>query len=173
MEVIINGIGWQEEGGLIRTFAIADGTRAAEWVNRLVSNGVHISDAALSLLKSPDFRTTKNGKVEMAIIKGSLFENCDRSTKNVFAEAEKRRFFEPSMDMACLLIEKLSARELELMGLWTIIIMHKPIKGLDGSLALLSINRINHSPQEIYLGTRHFAPTIDWGKESGFAFTVI
>jgi hypothetical protein len=163
---------WREKNGVIYfsvtsdgTTGSDDGTTGSEWIKRFAD----IGDYAKSVLRSPDFKPTNGVTTEIAVLKGMLFENDDRTTKNIRAEAKKRGFTKPNAEVACLIREKFTDEELEAMGLWWIIVMHEPIKDSDGDPSLLGASRDGDGS---WLLARWGDPGRWWHRDDGFAFAV-
>ena len=122
---------WREEDGVIYFSVTSDGTSGEDWITRLESKGFHVGDYAKQVLRSPDFKPTNGVTTEVAVLKGMLFEDNDRITKKIRAEADKRKLLKPNAELACLIREKFTDKEIEAMGLWYIVAMHEPINDSD------------------------------------------
>lgn len=135
---------WREEGGVIY-FSVTsplDVRTGEEWITRLESKGLHVDDYAKQVLRSPDFKPTNGMTTEVAVLKGRLFKDEDRTMKKIRAEADKRKLMKPNVELACLIREKFTDREVEQMCLlFTIIAMHEPINDSDGNSILLGMSR--------------------------------
>jgi hypothetical protein len=161
---------WHEQDGVIYFSVTSDGTTGEDWIPRLESKGFRVGDYAKQVLCSPDFKPTSGVTTEIAILKGMLFEENNRITKNIRAEADKRKLLKPNAEVACLIREKFTDKEIEAMGLTWIIAMHEPINDSDGAPALLNANR-NGAGQ--WLGSCDDRPGRSWDREDGFAFEVL
>ena len=159
---------WSEEDGVIRFSVTSDGTTGEEWIARLESKGFRVSNYAKSVLRSKDFKSTSD-TYEIAILKGEIFSDDDRITKNIRKEAENRKLFTPNAEVACLIREKFSDKELEAMGLYWIVAMHEPIKDSDGDPSLLFAYRLRNSS---WLSAHCGRPGSRWNRSIGFAFVV-
>jgi hypothetical protein len=160
---------WQEQNGVIYLSVTSDGTTGPQWINRLEKKGFRISDYAKGILCSPDFKPTSGVTYEVAVLKGMLFEDRDRITKKIRAEAERRNFTKPNAEVACLIREKFTDKELETMGLWWIVVMHEPIKDSGGGPGLLDVDR---SGDGRWLDACYGGPDCRWYRDFGFAFVV-
>lgn len=160
---------WRERDGVIYLSLVSDGKTGPEWIAYLESKGLFISNYAKQLLLSPDFKPTNGVIYEIAILKGMLFENSERTTKNIRAEAEKRSLLKPNIEIACLIRANFSDEELEAMGLYWIVTMHEPIKDSDVVPFLLSTYRIAYGS---WLGAYCGLPDRKWDRDFGFAFVV-
>jgi hypothetical protein len=160
---------WREQDGVIYFSVTSDGTTGPEWIERLGKKGFRISDYAKSVLRSPDFKPTKGVTTEIAVLKGMLFEDNDRITKKIRAEADKRKLNKPNAEVACLIRENFSDEEIEAMGLWYIVAMHDPIKDSDGDPYLLDAYRVDDGR---WLDTFYDFPGLRWSRPYGFAFAV-
>ena len=106
---------------------------------------------------------------EIAILKGMLFEDKNRITKNIRAEADKRKLTTPNAEVACLIRENFSDEEIEAMGLVWVAVIHEPIKDSDGDLDLLGVVRGDDGS---WLYTDYGNPGHVWDRGGGFAFVV-
>lgn len=158
---------WREENGVIYFSVTSDGTTGPEWIKRLEKKGFKVSDYAKSLLLSPDFKPTSGVKYEVAILKGMLFEDNDRITKKIRAEAGKRKFSKPNPEVACLIREMFTNEEIKTMGLVWIVAMHEPINYFDGDPGLLSAGRNDDGS---WLLAFYGKPDGRWFRDGGFAF---
>ena len=160
---------WKEHDGVIYLSLVSDGKTGPEWIAYFKSKGLRISNDAKKILLSPDFKPTNGVVYEIAILKGMLFENSERITKNIRAEAEKRKLLKPNVEIACLIRANFSDEEIEAMGLYWIVTMHEPIKDSDGDPTLLGVIRNNDGS---WLGTYYGNLGSKWNRSSGFAFVV-
>jgi hypothetical protein len=160
---------WREENGVIYFSVESDGTTGEEWIKRLESKGLRIGDYTKSMLCSKGFRPTKGVTYEIAVLKGILFGDNDRITLNIRVEADNRKFTKPNAEVACLIREMFSDKDLEAMELWWIVAMHEPIKDSAGDPTLLSASRdVDGRWLLAYCGK----PVNWWRRGSGFAFVV-
>lgn len=160
---------WREENGVIYFSVISDGTTGEEWIKRLEGKGFRVGDYAKRVLRSPDFKPTNGMATEIAVLKGMFFSDDDRITKNIHAEAKKRRFIVPNPEIACLIREKFTNKEIEAMGIWWIVVMHEPIKDSFGTPLLLSAGRYGDGH---WLNAYYVSPDFRCHRGNGFAFVV-
>lgn len=114
---------WREEDGIIYFSVKSDGTTGKNWIKRLECNDFFVESDAEDLLRSPDFKPTRGVTTEVAVFRGSLFESKDRMMVGISDEAKKRKFSKPNAELACLILEKFTRKELEAMHLLRIIVM--------------------------------------------------
>src|SRR3989344_2458381 len=161
---------WREEDGVIYLPPlVSDGTTGPLWIPRLEKQGFRIEDYVKQVLRSPDFKPTNGVTTEIAVLKGVLFEDNDRSTKKIRAEADKRKLEKPNAELACLIREKFTDKEIEAMGLVWIATMHEPINDSDGIPNLLCASRRGDGR---WLSGYYGEPDRRWARGSGFAFAV-
>lgn len=160
---------WSEKDGVITFLVTSDGTTGEEWIERLERKGLRVSDYAKSVLRSKKFQPTSGVTTLIAVFKGSLFTDDDRITQKIRAEAKKRDFTTPNVEVACLIREMFSDAEIEAMGLWWIVTMHEPIKDSVGGSLLLSADRRDGGR---WLGAYDDRPDPGWSQHDGFAFVV-
>lgn len=160
---------WREEDGVIYFSVTSDGTTGEDWIKRLEGNGFRVGDYAKQVLRSPDFKPTNGVTTEVAVLKGMLFEDNDRITKKIRAEADKRKLSKPNAELACLIREKFTDKEIEAMGLWYIVAMHEPINDSGGGPGLLYACRDDGGR---WLSACSGRPDDRWNRDDGFAFAV-
>lgn len=160
---------WREQDGVIYLDVTSDGRTGPQWIEQLEGKGFRLSDYAKSVLRSPDFKPTSGVTTEIAILKGTLFEDNDRITKKICAEADERKLTKPDAEVACLIRENFSDEEIEAMGLWWIVAMHEPIKDSDGNPRLLG-SRLYSDGR--WLSASYHAPDYRWRRVDGVAFVV-
>lgn len=160
---------WREQDGVIYLSVTSDGTTGPEWFVRLKKKSFHVSDYAKSVLCSKDFKPTSGVTTKIAILKGMLFEDSNRITKKIRTQAESRKLTKPNAEVACLIRENFSDKEIEAMGLWWIVIMHELINDSDGNPLLLTAN---HRDDGRWLGASYDRSDDKWPRDCGFAFVV-
>lgn len=160
---------WTQKDGVINFSVTSDGTTGEQWITRLESKGFCIGDYVKGALHPKDLKPTSGVVYEIAVLKGELFSDNGRITKNIRKEAKNRKLLTPNVEVACLIREKFSDKELEAMGLYWIAIMHEPIKYANSSLKLLRVRRNYDGP---WLDTSSGAPDRRWDNNYGFAFVI-
>lgn len=160
---------WREEDGVIYFSVASDGTAGEDWITRLESIGFRMSGYAKQVLRSPDFKPTNGVITEVAVLKGILFEDNDRITKKIRAEADKRKLSKPNAELACLVREKFTDEDIEAMGLQWIVAMHEPIDDSTGDPALLGAFLDDAGR---WLDAYDDRPNYRCTRDGGFAFAV-
>lgn len=161
---------WREVDGIIYLTVTLDKPTSGEgWIYRTEEKGNRVRTYAKSVLRSKKFTSSTAGTYEIVILKGSLFEDNDRMTSNIRAKADGMGLVKPNADIACLIREQFSDKEIEAMGLWWIVAMHEPIKDSDGDPSLLSAHRVVDGR---WLHACRGYPGRRWDREDGFAFLV-
>lgn len=161
METAVNGI--------IRFQVTSDGTTGAEWIIRLEKAGFKLKKHTKELLLSKEFKPTLGITYEIALLKGSLFADGSRISKNIRDEAAKRKFATPNPEVACLIREKFSDDEINDMGLYWIVTFHNQIKDYKGDLGLLATDRGVGGSE---LSVSYIGSDLQWILRTGFAFVV-
>lgn len=161
---------WREVDGVIYFSVTSNGTTGEEWLARLGKKGYHVSAYTKILLLSEDFKQTSGVTTEVAVLKGVIFKDVDRITKKIRAEAERRKLSKPNVEVACLIREMFTDKEIEDMGLSWIVTMHEPIKDSTGALSLLRSYRYGNGS---CLYPRCDDPDGYWDSDGGFAFEVV
>lgn len=158
---------WAEKDGIIYFSVTSDGTTGKEWITRLESKGFKVSNDAKRILRSEDFKPAKPMIYEIAVLKGELFSNDNRINENIRKEAKNCKLSAPNAEVACLIREKFSDKELEAMGLDYIIAIHDSIKDSNGNPFFLGVG---HNDYGSWLGARYGYPDREWDRSHGFAF---
>lgn len=158
---------WREQDGVIYFTVTSDGTTGPRWIERLEKQGFRISNWAKSVLNSSDFLPTSGITTEIAVLKGLLWSDNQRITKNIRAEADNRKLTKPNAEVACLIREKFTDKEIETMGLVWIVAMHEPIRDSGGDPDLLDARRDGDGR---WLGAACDGPGRRWRRGDGFAF---
>jgi hypothetical protein len=161
---------WKSEDGLIHFLVTSDGTSGKELVERLEEKGHGVSKYAKSVLFSPDFRSTKGITSNVCVVPGSFFAS-DPTTREVRQELDRRGLTHGKVinaELACLIREKFSNKDLAEMGLWWIVAMHEPIKDSDEDPCFLGADRQGGG----LLDTYYDGPGGGWSRYGGFAGVV-
>ena len=160
---------WTERDGVIYFTVVSDGTTGEDWITRLEGKGKRLSNEAKFVLRSREFKPTSGVIYEIAVLKGMLFNDSDRVTSKIRADAEQRTLSTPNAEIACLIRDKFTDEEIEAMGLVWIVTMHEPIAGSDGIPLLLSARRRGGGS---WLNAVWASPDGRWNRLGGFAFVV-
>ncbi|KKT13572.1 MAG: hypothetical protein UV95_C0001G0109 [Candidatus Falkowbacteria bacterium GW2011_GWF2_43_32] len=160
---------WIEKNGVVYFSVTSDGTTGEQWISRLESKIFRVKDDAKSVLRSKSFKPTSGITYKIAVLKSELFSDNERVTKNIRKDAKNRRLTTPNAEVACLIRERFSNKELEIMDLYWIVVMHESIKDFDGDPSLLSADRRGRGS---WLGTCYGGPDDRWSRSGGFAFVV-
>ncbi|MEX0649448.1 MAG: hypothetical protein WD200_00425 [Candidatus Andersenbacteria bacterium] len=163
---------WREEAGVIRFSVTSDGTTGPQWIKRLGKRRFRLNRDSEELLHSPDFVPTNGVTYDVAVLKGTLFNDGNRITQNIHAEADHRGWKygkDMPAEVACLIRETFSDEDIEAMGLWWIVVMHEPIKDSDGYPFLLGAHRYGDGP---WLNACYGRPAYGWCRGRGFAVLV-
>lgn len=158
---------WREEDGVIYFSVTSDGTTGAQWIELLEKRGDQVSEWAKRALLSQEFKPTNGVTAEIVVLKGSLFEDGNRITSNIRAEAERRELDKPNAETACLIRRMFTDKDLGVMCLSGIIVMHEPIDDSSGP-GLLGLCRNNDGR---LLSAHDGYPSNVWRREDGFAFS--
>jgi hypothetical protein len=159
---------WTEKDGVIYfTLPATDGRTGKEWKASLKSQGKRISDAAEVVLDSADFVPTTGVVYKVAAIRGTFWKkDSQRLTKNIEAEGASRGWLKLQPEAVCLIREYFGDLELEAMGLWWIVGIHKPIVAY-GYQHFLGSDRDGLGD---WLGADWAYPVNGWSGLGAFAF---
>lgn len=163
----------REKDGAIRFSVTSDGMTGEGWTERSMSEGNMVGDYATRVLCSKGFVPTNGVTYEVAVLSGSLLQWSDgaRSTVNIRAEAKKRKLGALNVEVACLICDTFSSKELEAMGFRWVIVMHKSIN-VDGGPRLLGVysSDVYSGGACRWLDAFGDDPLRRWSRDRGFAF---
>lgn len=144
------------------------GKTGEEWITRLDGKGFRVGDHAKKLLRNAAFTTTTGTVYDLVVIKGEEFTtDADRTNENVRAEAKRRGYLTPPIEVAPLLRESITDKEIEEMGSYALIVMHEPVADVAGGLDLLGVSRYDGGRRlNAYIGY----PQEQWFHGFGFVF---
>jgi hypothetical protein len=164
---------WREEDGIIRFSVTSNGTTGEEWINHLTEQGFRVSDYAKSVLLSPNFQPTSGVTTEIAVLRDTRFKkDSDRTTEKIRAEGGRLGFVhgtQMNAEIACLIREKFTDKELESMGLRYIATMHELIRDSDGYPSLLIVSTFDKG---YWLDAKWDEIGDKWHSDGGFVFVV-
>lgn len=146
-----------------------DGRTGEQFIAALTAANYNLGDYGKQLLRSDKFIPTNGKTYKLVVIKGDEFEDNDRITSKIRAQAAQRGYLVPSVEVAPLLRELVSDEELEQMGLYALIVMHEPITDSDGSPDVLGVDRNGGGR---WLSACHGSAGSRWYREDGFVFLV-
>ncbi|HBR71598.1 MAG TPA: hypothetical protein DEA27_02180, partial [Candidatus Moranbacteria bacterium] len=92
---------WREQDGVIYfMLPSTDGKTGSQWIERLEGKGFRLSKWAKDVLNSKDFKPTSGVISEIAVLKGMLWSDNQRTTRNIRAEADSRKLTKPNAEVA-------------------------------------------------------------------------
>jgi hypothetical protein len=90
-------------------------------------------------------------------------------SKSIRSHAKKAKWQTPNAEIACLITEKFSYKEIEEMGIWYLITMHKSIKDSNDLSILLNADR---EGGRTHLHGSHESISSVWNDRGAFVFTL-
>ncbi|MFA5871740.1 MAG: hypothetical protein WC858_03365 [Parcubacteria group bacterium] len=121
---------WKEREGIFYFSVASDRTSGRQWIKRLEKNGLKIYEKAKEILCSPGFKATGGIEYGIAVIKPSLIREYGCTIKDLLVEMNHRFLKRPGVEIACLIREYLSDKEIGEMGLDSIVTLHEPVDGI-------------------------------------------
>ncbi len=113
---------WQEHAGFIYLNVTSDGTTGPEWITRLEQNDCFVSRKVRRLLCSDDFKPTSNTyNIAIFRVNGGIDSDLNAvlgTFLGTFMDVYK--LSEPSLEITCLIREKVSNDDIKNMGLSSI-----------------------------------------------------
>lgn len=142
----------------------------AERVKDLRAKGYRVGTGTEDSIISPQFTVTPLGTTNIVIVKGRLFEDQDRITASIRKYAENRGLQNPNPDIACVIREMVSDKEIEVMGLDWIVCMHEPIVKKREDSEELNLLVVSRTGEGNVLLQYSGEPEVSWSAYDGFAF---
>jgi len=175
---------WEDKKNKVyRLSVVSGGTTGPEWIERLEKKNFKIEPEARMALLSSNFKPTKNVTREIVILKKDFFckgEKRKVTNKDVILQATNKKLIIPHIEVACLIRELLSDKDLKKMNLLSIVIMHNPV--------CINVESLPKNFPIILAASRHnqgnllnsFSGETDnnsfvenyWDAQSGFAFVL-
>ncbi len=118
----------------------SDSRNGETFVRDLKQAGYHIDDWALNVMLRAPFVAMSGVTYSLGIIKGEEFSDNERMISNIRAEAARRGWRTPPIEVATLLREVVSDEDIERMDLVWLVVMHEPVIDSDGNACLLSLS---------------------------------
>ena len=115
---------WHDSGNTIYTNVLSDGTTGENWINRMESSGVWISDRAKSFFKTKKFKISENKETDIEIIKLNYFTKCPDIFR-IKHISHCRNLKKALPEVVCLLQQQLFCRDLYKISVKRIMIMHE------------------------------------------------
>ncbi len=135
-----------EEGIIYIDLPVTMGITGPEWLEKF---SVYPSEETKHILESREFVVTTGKTYKIAIIPGIFFSNEERTLSNVGREIKTRGWFHGnkiSPEVACLLLEYLSLKDMSDLGLAFLEVLHYPMYNSYIPSLLLIETRIDGEP---------------------------
>jgi hypothetical protein len=159
---------WRQEGEVISINVESSGATGRDWIASLAKQKICTGRIAEEILLSKNVIPTSGIVYNVVILNGSYFPNPLRTEKSIYEEARRRRWKIPGIELACLLRERISDKDLQVMDLELIVIMHDPFSDVEGVLHyFLALRGPDNS---VGLGAVESFPEMNFREKCGFAF---
>ena len=166
---------WREVDGVIYIkLPATNGTTYQEWKERLMEKGFRFSKSATKVFGKLVMPPTTGVIREIAVLKGVLFEDGNRTFKNIQAEGDKRglkygKALETNIEILFQIREMLSDEDFEKMGLKWIVVMCDSVKDSKGNPFFL---RVGCADGGRWVDASYDRPGYKFVIERGFALMV-
>jgi hypothetical protein len=155
--------------GNIHFTLTSNGLTRTQWEQHLERRGWLIGGYARQVLRRASEAPTSGVTYNIVVCPAKKISASGRITKKICATANKKGWLKPHWEVACLIRDRFTDEQLEQMGLWYIVTMHKLIKDSDGGSFLLYSHRHGAGRQ---LNAGYEGPGGHWDDGGGFAFVV-
>ena len=157
-----------EKNSIISVTFTSNGWTGPEWTAHFNKRGIELSSNARTILNSSLFKASKAGTLRpIKILKGELFADAERITKNICAKAAELKLKNPDIELGCFIRDGLTNKQINDLGLnWIVVGMHEPVE-IGCVPSLLTAEALGAIPE---LLTRYVDPDSVWSRGFGFAF---
>lgn len=146
------------------------GLSGKDWIMRLEKGKYQISSYARDLILSKEFEAARPKKGQMLDIQFVKVKDLGKSsatTKELKDYAKEKGWAVPTPEVALLIREAMSDKQMEEMGIWYIAALHDPIKDSDGGPSVLGADRDGGGR---WVSTYWGRPGSRWSALGAFAF---
>ncbi len=163
---------WYEQDGVIYFSVFSDGIMGGNLIRSLEYQGYRLGDEAKVIIRSTNFRPVLGTVTNVAVIKGSNFEELGRNTSKVRAFAAQRKFQTIDTEVISLIRQMFTDSHLSDMGLLWMVGMHEPVE-VYGEPRLLGLHRVEGSDYRgDFLVSFRGQDSATWDRDTGFVFKV-
>ena len=162
---------WESKGDLIYiTLPPSQGVTGPQWIEYFKEEDINLSDDAKAVLESTEFQPTIPGTVHKIVaLRGTFWKkNSERTNKAIQAEGVLRKWPETHPEAVCIVRKCFSDKQLEKMGLWYLVGIHKPIE-VHGRLHFLRADRYDRGR---WLYTVYAKPDSFWSGDGAFFWSL-
>lgn len=147
---------------------VSEGKTGEDFITCLKEKGFRVGDYAMQIMRKKEFIPTTGVKYKPVVIFGKEIENdSERTTENIRKIAQERGYLKPNAELAPMLREKVSDKEMEEMGVYALVVMSDNIKDSGGAPRLLGLHRRGDGR---WLRAYYGRPGDEWSREIGFVF---
>lgn len=148
------------------------GLTGKEWIERLEKNEYKISLYAKDIMNSPEWERERMKQGEEVIVQLVTHKDYGKSlatTQDIKDYALANGMSLPKGELALLIREAVSDKQMEDMRIWYIASLHDPIRDSGGGPFVLRAGRDGGGR---WVSTYWGDPSVRWGGEGAFAFPV-
>ena len=149
------------------------GLTGSQWIKRLETEGYKISEYAKQVLNSPDYdceRMKKGEKVTVQFVSVKDLNQTVATTQEIKDFAKTKGWEMPKGELALLIREAISDKQMEDMGVYYIEALHEPINDSVGNPRVLIADRYDGGRWvDAYWGD----PSRQWYGSGAFAFPLV
>lgn len=168
---------WHKNDGVVHFQVTSDGTSGEQWIRRLIrKGGFRPSVEAERVLLSEEFKPTSGVTTKIVIFRATRFKNRSDDSGDTIIERARNEAKDlglrtPKAEVACLIREMFSDKEIRSLRLSRIIVMHRPVSiASAGWPALLEVNNIAGEHGNDMTVRYPSLGQKEWLDETGLAF---
>ncbi len=166
---------WRTKKDLTYFTVTSDGVSGIEWLNFFKIECLSVNGDVVDILKSQFFVPTADVEYEVIILNRSRFPSRV-NLREVRDYAQRSGLEVPPLEVACLVREKVSNKDMLQMGHESLIVMHEPLdpsissrKTCPGLLTPTSIRRVGYTD----MGSSRSNENEPWGPTNKFGYVFI
>ncbi len=160
--VVVERFPWREtDEGLIFYLESQGEFTGPEWICRLKQAGFRMGLNSREILTSAEFIPVSKIRTKVVVVKASMFGRNPK-TGTILEFAREKNFTLLQAEHACLIREKFSDEQIYTMGLGTIVVVTRQLRG--------KFLEIDTGSGGQWLDARCVGPDLVCGEDDGFAF---
>lgn len=161
---------WHCHNGLVSFFVTSNGMTGPQWSSYFKAKGLEMYEEIHTGFLDRGFQVSLAVTTKVIIIKGSLFQESDRTLRQIRNFAARRGLVPINPEIICLLSDTLSGRDIEAMGLRAILMVNESEEPLEfnGNSSVIGLQNEDNGISRVcgYSTTRDSI----WKHIYGFAF---
>ncbi len=160
---------WSDRGDSVGFILITNNKTGRGWLRHFKQRNILIGNHTKRALCSEDFMPTCSMRLEIEVLKGSMFLDNRRTLIHMGREAKKRGLCAADPEVACLIRDAFTDAMILRMGVRFIVVGHQPIAIPIFGDVLLGAGDVGEK-SGCWLGMVEYMPSTPFFAQDGIAF---